>query len=130
MGIAVDRRSRKIFWCDDSEAIYFKIERSNYDGTNRELVHSSKTQEPFSIAIGYGRVFWTEWAYAELWSVPVTANPETKPRKEWSWGKGTELMGVVTLVDTSCDVDFSTEDVIHEDESTELTHVTAGSTLR
>lgn len=49
--IAVDQALRRIFWADDSEGIYFRIESANFDGTHRLILAQERHQQP------YGKLF-------------------------------------------------------------------------
>ena len=43
--------------------LIFRFERSNYDGSCRELLHTStKTIHPFSMVYHQGFLFWTDWS--------------------------------------------------------------------
>jgi len=38
LGVAVDEAYGKVYWTDDSQGIYYRIERCDLDGSNRELI--------------------------------------------------------------------------------------------
>ena len=50
-GLALDIRKQKVYWANNLHFSTFRIERSNVDGTERELVHSGKGQFVFSLAV-------------------------------------------------------------------------------
>jgi Low-density lipoprotein receptor repeat class B len=50
-GLALDIRKQKMYWANNLHFSTFRIERSNVDGTERELVHSGKGQFVFSLAV-------------------------------------------------------------------------------
>lgn len=59
MGIAVDKKSGKIYWADFDTR---KIQRSNLDGTNIEDIITAKLGYPYYVAvdIGGGKLYWTD----------------------------------------------------------------------
>ncbi|XP_039297964.1 low-density lipoprotein receptor-related protein 1 [Nilaparvata lugens] len=56
--LTLDHPAQKIYWGD---ARLDKIERADYDGSNRVVLTSIMPQHPFDIAV-YGEfIFWTDW---------------------------------------------------------------------
>ena len=56
--LALDHKAQKLYW---SDARLDKIERADYDGTNRVILHSNWSQHPFDIAVYGDYVYWTDW---------------------------------------------------------------------
>ncbi|XP_047110481.1 protein cueball [Schistocerca piceifrons] len=102
MGIAVDWQTRKLFWCDDTEGDAFQIERSNLDGTGRELLYKGSYDEPRTMTVAHGRLFWIDKADGRLLSLrtmdPKGLNPWTVQR----WGGHKILKGLTSVVVSSC----------------------------
>lgn len=56
--ITLDTEAHKLFWAD---ARLDKIEKANYDGTNRIVLAHSTPKHPFAMAIYGDNLFWTDW---------------------------------------------------------------------
>lgn len=71
-GIAIDYRSRRLYWADMREGIYYRIDSSNLDGKEREIVYEGTHTKPFGIAVDENAVYWTDVTNNALWrSVPT-----------------------------------------------------------
>ncbi|XP_076445601.1 prolow-density lipoprotein receptor-related protein 1-like [Babylonia areolata] len=57
-GLAIDYKAQKLYW---SDARLDKIERINYDGSERVVIVASITQHSFSLAVHGDYVYWTDW---------------------------------------------------------------------
>ncbi|KAL8579462.1 hypothetical protein ACOMHN_026827 [Nucella lapillus] len=57
-GLAIDYKAQKLYW---SDARLDKIERVNYDGSERVVIVASITQHSFSLAVHGEYVYWTDW---------------------------------------------------------------------
>lgn len=75
LGVTVDHWTAKLYWIDDEEGVNYKIERSNLDGSNRELLVHGRHQQPYNIAIDRQSVYWTDWSYSAIWSIKKDAKP-------------------------------------------------------
>lgn len=84
LGITVDEPYGKIYWTDDRKGIYYRIERSNFDGTDRELVIERRNQEPFAIAALNNAIYWTDTIEKNVWmlSSDMTFPNHTKAKLE------------------------------------------------
>lgn len=56
--ITLDTAQNKLYWAD---ARLDKIERANYDGSERVVVFHSAAKHPFAIAVWGDELFWTDW---------------------------------------------------------------------
>ncbi|XP_059475497.1 low-density lipoprotein receptor-related protein 1 isoform X2 [Neocloeon triangulifer] len=56
--ITLDHKEIKLYWAD---ARMDKLERCEYDGSNRMILSKTTPQHPFDIAVYGGFVFWTDW---------------------------------------------------------------------
>lgn len=63
----MDEAYGKIYWTDDQTGIYYRIERSNFDGSDRELVIRRTNQEPFAIAALNNAIYWTDTIQKNVW---------------------------------------------------------------
>ncbi|KAL0270908.1 UNVERIFIED_CONTAM: hypothetical protein PYX00_008178 [Menopon gallinae] len=84
LGITVDEPYGKIYWTDDSEGIYYRIERSNLDGSDRELLIRRTHQEPFWIVAANNAIYWTDSVTKNVWvlSTDMSFPNHTKARLE------------------------------------------------
>ena len=76
-GIAVDQADRKLYWTQELEGVYYSIERSDLDGSNREVMRSMNHQ-PFTLAIGPDYIYWADWIHSAIWK---------KDKKDLTQGK-------------------------------------------
>lgn len=56
--ITLDTAQNKLYWAD---ARLDKIERANYDGSERVVLFHSAAKHPFAIAVYGDELFWTDW---------------------------------------------------------------------
>ncbi|RWS16456.1 hypothetical protein B4U79_10678 [Dinothrombium tinctorium] len=56
--VALDHNIQKLFW---SDARLDKIERCNFDGSDRVIILSETPQHPFDLAVYGDSIFWTDW---------------------------------------------------------------------
>ncbi|XP_052130857.1 prolow-density lipoprotein receptor-related protein 1 isoform X2 [Frankliniella occidentalis] len=57
-GLVLEHSTQKLYWCD---ARLDKIERTEYDGSNRVVLVAVITHHPFDIAVYGNFLFWTDW---------------------------------------------------------------------
>ncbi|XP_023799016.1 prolow-density lipoprotein receptor-related protein 1 [Cyanistes caeruleus] len=57
-GLAIDHKAEKIYF---SDATLDKIERCEYDGSNRHVILKSEPVHPFGLAVYGDYIFWTDW---------------------------------------------------------------------
>ncbi|XP_063244901.1 protein cueball isoform X2 [Bacillus rossius redtenbacheri] len=75
VGLTVDQETEKLFWCDNKESMYFRIERSELDGSSQETLVSGRQHTTDGIAVGPAQVYWSDSQNRKVWSVPKTAGP-------------------------------------------------------
>lgn len=66
LGVAVDQANRKLYWSQELEGVYYSIERSDLDGSNREVMRSMNHQ-PFTLSIGTDYIYWADWTHNAIW---------------------------------------------------------------
>ncbi|KAJ8940871.1 hypothetical protein NQ314_010549, partial [Rhamnusium bicolor] len=60
-GIAIDYKSQRLYWADTRDgSIYGRIESTNLDGKEREIVFEGTHSKPFGIAVDGDTVYWTD----------------------------------------------------------------------
>ncbi|XP_023125210.2 low-density lipoprotein receptor-related protein 1 isoform X1 [Amphiprion ocellaris] len=57
-GLAIDHRAEKLYF---SDATLDKIERCEYDGSNRYVLLKNEPVHPFGLAVYGDYIFWTDW---------------------------------------------------------------------
>ncbi|KAL0120303.1 hypothetical protein PUN28_008155 [Cardiocondyla obscurior] len=99
LAVAVDHAERKLYWIDDVEGITFKIERSNLDGSQRELLVHSKHQQPVYLAVDNESIYWSDWVYSAVWTMPKNVKAGDYPTKFKSYydsRRNADPAGIVT----------------------------------
>ncbi|KDR21144.1 hypothetical protein L798_04073, partial [Zootermopsis nevadensis] len=56
--LTLDHKAQKLYWGD---ARLDKIERAEYDGSNRVILAKATPQHPFDLAVYGDYIFWTDW---------------------------------------------------------------------
>ncbi|KAK6632596.1 hypothetical protein RUM43_013364 [Polyplax serrata] len=69
LAVTVDDASHKLYWTEDQSGIYYKIERSNLDGKQRELIVRQTNQEPFGLATLNSVLYWTDTVRRNIWTI-------------------------------------------------------------
>lgn len=66
-GITIDYTSERIYWTD---AGLDRIEYSNYDGSNRNILEDEITGllHPFGVTVADNIVFWTDWETKQVYA--------------------------------------------------------------
>ncbi|VDI33223.1 low-density lipoprotein receptor-related protein 1 (alpha-2-macroglobulin receptor) [Mytilus galloprovincialis] len=57
-GLAIDHKAQRLYW---SDARLDKIERSDFDGKNREVIITTLPQHSFGLTIYGDFIYWTDW---------------------------------------------------------------------
>jgi len=73
-GITIDYDSQVIYWTDYTRNT---IERSNVNGTNRQLVTTTLINNPYAITYFNGRLYWTDLTYSRILTAPSTPSSST-----------------------------------------------------
>ncbi|KAI5720860.1 hypothetical protein M8J77_012616 [Diaphorina citri] len=69
--ITIDILNQVIYWTDEREMEYFRIERANLDGGNRQVIYTGRYQEPTAISIGFNRVYFTD--RTNVWAIDLNS---------------------------------------------------------
>lgn len=97
VGIAVDQGSKRIYWADDKEGIYYRLESSDLDGTRRKVIYHGTNHQPFNLAITKDSIYWTDWIYKSIWQLPLDKTNFTEPFAFKSFSDKSP-MGIVSRV--------------------------------
>ncbi|KAL7295807.1 hypothetical protein TKK_0010857 [Trichogramma kaykai] len=76
VAVLVDHSTSRLYWIDDEEGnFYFKIEYSNLDGSNRNLVKRvGKRHQPLHLAVSPKNFYWTDAMYSSMWQMEKDLN--------------------------------------------------------
>ena len=80
-GLTLDYDSQTLYWADYN---LNKIEKSNADGSNRQLVATSLISRPYSITFYNERLYWTDLYYSRI--LTVSANSSSTSYLTTSFG--------------------------------------------
>lgn len=67
--ITTDPWTNKLYWTDQV-GYDFRLERSDLDGVNRELICTIKSQTPYSLAVDEDSFYWSDWSNHAIWKLP------------------------------------------------------------
>ncbi|EDV50169.1 protein cueball [Drosophila erecta] len=85
-GIVVDQLSDRLFWIDDLKGVFFAIESSKLDGSDRLVVLKDKHHEPLNLAVTNDAIYWTDRTTRSVWSHPkvpvIRVTTTSKPVEE------------------------------------------------
>lgn len=94
--ITLDTVTHKLYWAD---ARLDKIEKADYDGTNRVVLAHSTPKHPFAMAIHGDNLYWTDWILHAVISCNKYSGADVKLlRKDI-----TRPMGIVAVQDLAHD---------------------------
>ena len=98
LAVAIDHAEQKLYWIDDVEGIHFKIERSNLDGSQRELLVHKQNQQPVYLAVDNELIYWSDWVYRAIWTIPKNTKAGDSPSKFKSYfsKRDADPAGIVT----------------------------------
>ncbi|XP_047119261.1 low-density lipoprotein receptor-related protein 1 [Schistocerca piceifrons] len=94
--LALDHKAQKLYW---SDARFDKIERANYDGTNRVVLSRVKPQHTFDIAVYGDYIFWTDWVLHAV----IRANKYTGDDVVWLRRDVPRPMGIIAVANDTND---------------------------
>ena len=69
--LTIDPERQVLYWADYA---LNKIEKSNTDGSNRQLVTTSLVIDAYSISFFNGRLYWTDLSYNRIMTFPTTSS--------------------------------------------------------
>lgn len=95
VAVRLDHAERKLYWIDQIDEDSYKIERSDLDGGEREVLLRVPHWEPAHLAIGGDTIYWTDWHHNTVWSVPKNSTTGHPTEFASYYGENYELGGVV-----------------------------------
>lgn len=94
--LCLDHSAQKIYW---SDARLDKIERSEYDGSNRVVIAKVTPQHPFDIAVYGDYLFWTDWVLHAV----LRVNKYTGEDVVWLRQEVPRPMGIIAVANDTDD---------------------------
>ncbi|XP_059053896.1 protein cueball [Achroia grisella] len=70
VSIAVDQRTKQLYWADDREGIHYSIESSDLDGNNPKTLYMGTYHQPNALTVSKDAVYWVDWGYKSVWKLP------------------------------------------------------------
>lgn len=67
--MSIDYERQRIYWADSGEGIYFRIESSNLNGKERQIVFEGTHIKPFAVAVDSAAIYWTDVNSNALWRI-------------------------------------------------------------
>ncbi|KAJ0178145.1 hypothetical protein K1T71_005968 [Dendrolimus kikuchii] len=81
ISIAIDQRTKRLFWADDTAGANYVIESSNLDGSNRVKLIEGTDHRPIALTVSKDFIYWFDQDYHYIWRIPKEPTPQTKPEK-------------------------------------------------
>lgn len=80
VSIAIDQKTKKIYWADDKEGIHFSIESSDLDGKNRQTLLKGIDHHPNAITVSKDSIYWVDLGYTSVvvWKL-AKDTPDAQP---------------------------------------------------
>ncbi|CAD5122686.1 DgyrCDS11096 [Dimorphilus gyrociliatus] len=60
MGVALNRQSDELFWCDAHTEIFYKT-KLDFEGNTTKVFHTKASHDPFDVEIQGDYLYWTDW---------------------------------------------------------------------
>nr|XP_008195317.2 PREDICTED: LOW QUALITY PROTEIN: prolow-density lipoprotein receptor-related protein 1 [Tribolium castaneum] len=94
--LTLDHKAQKLYWGD---ARLDKIERCEYDGSNRVILAKVTPQHPFALAVYADYIYWTDWMLHAV----LRADKLTGQNVVWLRRDVARPMGIVTIANDTED---------------------------
>ncbi|KAL0871733.1 hypothetical protein ABMA27_004239 [Loxostege sticticalis] len=78
VSIAIDQKTKKLYWADDKEGIHFSIESSDLEGKNRETLLKGVHHQPNALTVSKDSIYWVDWGYKYVWKL-AKDKPDSEP---------------------------------------------------
>lgn len=81
VSLAIDQRTKKMYWADDREGIHFSIESADLNGKNRTKLFAGIHHQPNALTVSKDSIYWVDWGYKSVWQLPKTSVMDHEPRE-------------------------------------------------
>lgn len=79
VSLAIDQRTRQLYWVDDKEGINFSIESFDLDRKQRITLYEGWRHQPNALTVSNDSLYWVDWAFKTIWKLPKTAKRDMEP---------------------------------------------------
>ncbi|XP_013172306.1 PREDICTED: protein cueball [Papilio xuthus] len=79
VSIAIDQKTKKLYWIDDKEGIHYSIESSDLDGKNQKKLLAGTNHMPNTITVSKDYLYWVDLGYRSVWKLPKNPSPNEEP---------------------------------------------------
>ncbi|XP_028179549.1 protein cueball-like [Ostrinia furnacalis] len=69
LGLAIDQRTKRLYWADEKEGIHFSIESSNLEGEDRQILLNDAHHRPNTLTISKDWIYWVHSGYKTVWKL-------------------------------------------------------------
>ncbi|XP_072947667.1 protein cueball isoform X2 [Epargyreus clarus] len=77
ISLALDQRTKRLYWADDKLGIYYTIESSDLEGKDRKTLLHGSYHEPNVLTVSNDSIYWVEGGHKSVWKIPKNAvNPK------------------------------------------------------
>ncbi|XP_063827818.1 protein cueball-like [Ostrinia nubilalis] len=63
VGLAIDQRTKRLYWADEKEGELFSIESSNLEGEDRQILLNGAHQRLNTLTVSKDWIYWVDWGY-------------------------------------------------------------------
>ncbi|XP_045461847.1 protein cueball [Harmonia axyridis] len=75
-GITIDYVTKRIYWTDMKGGIYFRIESTNLEGKERQIIYEGINSEPFAVAVKDEHLYYTDLRRNALWKFDLESKTQ------------------------------------------------------
>lgn len=93
VSLAIDQRTKKMYWADDREGIHYSIESADLNGKNRKTLFVGIHHQPNALTVSKDSIYWVDWGYKSVWKLSKTPSVNEEP-KDISNFKGETPFGI------------------------------------
>lgn len=69
VGIAIDQKTKRLYWTDDKEGIHFSVESSDLEGKDRTTFMAGTYHQPNALTITKDSIYWIDWGFKSIWKL-------------------------------------------------------------
>lgn len=81
VSIAIDQRTRRLYWADDKEGIHYSIESSDLEGKDRKKLLLGTYHQPNALTVSKDNIYWVDWGFKSVWKLSKNDPPNTEPEE-------------------------------------------------
>ncbi|XP_050351554.1 protein cueball isoform X1 [Nymphalis io] len=81
VSIAIDQRTKRLYWADDKEGIHYSIESSDLEGKDRKTRLVGTYHQPNALTVSKDNIYWVDWGFKSVWKLSKNAPLNTEPEE-------------------------------------------------